>query len=397
MNNPISRLDQVQKKPCRLILGLMSGTSLDGLDIALCSFEGYGMDTCVSLKQFKTQSYAKDFKDRIRAVFSKRTVDLEQLTILNALIGRKHAQLINQTLSEWGVRSDEVDLIASHGQTIYHAPAHLHKISGMPNATFQIGDADHIAVITGIITVSDFRQKHIAAGGEGAPLAAYGDRLLFSSKQENRVLLNIGGIANFSFIPVKNLEKDFISTDAGPGNTLMDAFARHQFNIAYDKDSAIGRSGRVNSKLLKALLDHPFFSSPLPRTTGPELFNLEYLFQAQQKSATTELSNEDIMAVLNRFSAEAIAQTVQSAVNGAEKFSIYASGGGIHNQLLLENLKDKFPAVDIKSTDALGVKPDAKEAVLFAALANECIAPEGTVFSGKGMPDIRMGKISFPC
>ena len=393
----IADLYKLQQKASRTILGLMSGTSLDGLDIALCSFSGYGFETTVSLKHFITQPYSEEFKSQIRQVFSKRSVDLEQLTVLNAHIGRVHASLINKTLEEWGIDPVEVDLIASHGQTVYHAPASLHKIKEMPNATLQIGDGDHIAAGTGIITISDFRQKHLAAGGEGAPLAAYGDILLFSSKDENRMMLNIGGISNFSFLPAQNSKNQFISTDAGPGNTLMDLFVRLRFGKSYDDNASIARSGRCSQPLLTALSDHPFFNLDVPKTTGPELFNLEYLQQSQKESGTQNISDEDVLATLNRFTAESIARTIKLCMKTVEPFTIYASGGGISNPLLLENIKEALPGTTVKSTASLGIDPDAKEAVLFAALANECIAPKKISFKGRSkMPEVRMGKISLP-
>src|SRR5690606_29098773 len=158
------------------------------------------------------------------------------------------------------------DLIASHGQTIFHAPKHQHRKDGYPNATLQIGDGDHIAMKTGIITLSDFRQKHIAAGGEGAPLAVYGDYLIFSSATENRIMLNIGGIANFTFLPSAHLT-GFFSSDVGPGNTLMDQFIQLKYpGKYYDENAAIASSGKPNSDLLNALLDHPFYKAEFPKT-----------------------------------------------------------------------------------------------------------------------------------
>ncbi|MDX2046667.1 MAG: anhydro-N-acetylmuramic acid kinase, partial [Chitinophagaceae bacterium] len=200
MHRHIQKLYAIAAKPQRRIIGLMSGTSVDGLDVALCSIEGSGRDTNVSVEHFETVSYGKEFKEEIKSVFSKKQVDLEKLCLLNPWVALQHAEIINGCLKKWNIRNDEVDLIASHGQTIYHAPKALHGFSKFGNATLQIGDGDHLATATNIITLSDFRQKHIAAGGEGAPLAVYGDYLIFSKKGENRIMLNMGGIANFTFL-----------------------------------------------------------------------------------------------------------------------------------------------------------------------------------------------------
>jgi anhydro-N-acetylmuramic acid kinase len=265
MNKQISRLATIAAAPSRIIVGLMSGTSLDGLDIALCRFTGSGLQTQAEVLHFITIPYDAEFKEQLKAVSFKTEVALQQVTLLNAVIGSYSAKLILQALSDWGVDPATVDLIASHGQTIFHAPASLHQLDFFPNATLQIGDGDHIAVGTGIITISDFRQKHIAAGGEGAPLAVYGDYLLFAHPAENRILLNIGGISNFTCLPAGYQPNLVFSTDVGPGNTLMDQFVQlHYPGRYYDQDAAIASSGVVNQSLLNALLDHPFLISLFP-------------------------------------------------------------------------------------------------------------------------------------
>ncbi|ALJ01474.1 anhydro-N-acetylmuramic acid kinase [Rufibacter tibetensis] len=398
MNTGLRRLLAIAEKERRTIIGLMSGTSLDGLDVALCEFTGHGTQTQMVLKQFDTMPYSTEFKQQVKAIFSKREVDLEKVCLMNAYIGSFHAELINACLQKWKVAPEEVDVIASHGQTIYHAPASQHQIEGMPNATLQIGDGDHIAVKTGIITLSDFRQKHIAAGGEGAPLAVYGDYLLFSEKGQNRIMLNIGGIANFTFLPGDLDTTRIFSTDVGPGNTLMDAYVQQRFpGKYYDADSEIASQGKYDAALLAALLDHPFFELGFPKTTGPELFNLAYLEQAQQTSNTTHLSPEDVMATLNRFSATAICEAISRSTN-EEQFEIFLSGGGMHNPLLLQNITQLLSGAVIRNTAELGVSPDAKEAVLFATLANECLVGEKIDFgTGKqSIPSVQMGKISLP-
>lgn len=394
----LSRLFETANKEKRTIIGLMSGTSLDGLDIALCEFEGHGTETRMKLKEFVTMPYDETFKQEVKAIFSKREVDLERVCLLNAYIGRFHADLINKSLQQWGIAASDVDVIASHGQTIYHAPASLHGMAGMPDATLQIGDGDHIAMGTGIITLSDFRQKHVAAGGEGAPLAVYGDYLLFSKQDQNRIMLNIGGIANFTFLPGDLDTSRIFSTDVGPGNTMMDAYVQRHFpGTYYDADSAIALKGRYNQALVAALLYHPFFEQDFPKTTGPELFNLAYLTEAQRKSDTEHLSPEDVMASLNRFSAVGICGALTRSLGDAD-FEIFLSGGGMHNPLLIQNIKELLPGATVRNTAELGVSPDAKEAVLFATLANECLVGEPIHFGpGKRrVPSVLMGKISLP-
>jgi anhydro-N-acetylmuramic acid kinase len=390
MKQTIEQLCRIAGKENRLVLGLMSGTSLDGLDIALCRFTGSGAGTGMQLERFDTIPYTDDFRNEIRAVFARRQADLEQVCLLNVWIARQHAHMINTCLERWGVPSSSVDLLASHGQTIYHAPLHQHGKEKFGNATLQIGDGDHLAVATGIITISDFRQKHIAAGGEGAPLAIYGDYLLFSKQGEDRIMLNMGGIANFTWLPGSLAVNEVFSTDTGPGNTLLDAYTREHFGLPYDSDSRIASKGTIHAGLLDALCDDPFFSRPFPKTTGPELFNLVYLDNALQRSGTTGLGHEDIMATLTAFTARTIAAAIRTTLPANTHCTLYGSGGGIHNPLVMKHLREELPGCTILTTADLHVHPDAKEAVLFAVLANECIA-------GQGFPSaVSMGKISLP-
>jgi len=401
MNTNIQSLYDIAKKPVRRIIGLMSGTSLDGLDVALCEISGSEKETQVALKQFKTIPYSDEIKAEIRKVFAKKTIDFQHLVVLNEWIGILHANLVLDCLQEWNIAPAEVDLIASHGQTVMHLPKILHQQDQFPNATLQIGDGDHIAVRSGIITVSDFRQKHVAAGGEGAPLAVYGDYYLFGSPNENRIMLNLGGIGNFTFLPKNQNPQQVFVTDTGTGNTLIDAFVKLHFpELSYDKDAQIAKKGKVNQNVLKALKNNPFFEGDFPKSTGPELFNLEYIEKAMSESQTQNLSIEDTLATLTRFSAETAAEAILYVINQSTEplssFTVYASGGGMHNPLMMDYLQELI-LCPFKNTDELGINGDAKEAILFAILANETVAGGKTNFgSSKGIPSIRMGKISFP-
>jgi len=397
MNIQIQNLYTKAQRAHRLIIGLMSGTSMDGLDIALCKVRGSGTDTNIQILAFKTGEYTDDFRSKIKAVFSKKQVDLELVCLMNEHIANTHAELINAALKEWGYKNEEIDFIASHGQTIFHAPKSLHKLNDYPNGTLQIGDGDHIAVKTGIITLSDFRQKHLATGGEGAPLAVYGDYLMFSKKNEDRVMLNIGGIANFTYLPGNLDASEIFSTDVGPGNTLMDQFMQQHFNQFYDKNAQVATSGSLNDDLLAALLKCDFFEIGFPKTTGPELFNLNYLQNAQKRSSTENIKVEDVMATLCHFSADTISNAIKKCFGIDARAQIFMSGGGMHNPLLVELLKNRLPNSNFFTTDDLDINPDAKEAVLFALLANETLCGKPINFGNRqGVPSVCMGKISLP-
>ncbi|MES2731943.1 MAG: anhydro-N-acetylmuramic acid kinase [Bacteroidota bacterium] len=399
MNKNLAHLFQMAQKPQRRIIGLMSGTSLDGLDVALCRFEGNGTGTQVVVEAFETVVYSQDIKKEIRKVFAKKEIDFQHLCLLNAWIGQLHGELVLQCLAQWNIAPAEVDCIASHGQTVFHAPKILHRLEKFPNATLQIGDGDHIAVRTGILTISDFRQKHVAAGGEGAPLAVYGDYLLFSKRGEDRLMLNMGGIANFTYLPATLNPEEMFSTDVGTGNTLIDAFTQEFFpGKSFDDNGEIAASGKVDNELLKALLDNPFFEADFPKTTGPELFSRTYVRRAQEKSGTNHLSPQDLIATLTAFSAEGIALAIERCGGANRNFHLYASGGGMHNPVLMSHLQRLLPYCQFHTTADLHILPDAKEAVLFAILANEALVGGNVSFGSgqQGIPNVSMGKISFP-
>lgn len=422
MKHHVFQLNQIAKKQSRLILGLMSGTSLDGLDVALCEFAGSGQKTRVKVLQFETLPYDEFFKAEIRRVFAQKQIEFQHLVLLNVLIAERHALLVNQCLDHWNIQPTEIDLLASHGQTVFHAPRVLHGLPDYPNATLQIGDGDHLARRTGITTISDFRQKHVAAGGEGAPLALYGDYFLFSKKGEERYLLNIGGIANFTYLPANQDPTLAFATDTGPGNTLLDAFARELFGVPFDEGARIASNGRIDHHLLEILKSEMFFKKPIPKTIGPELFSVSWVKAALAKLPKGNPNPFDVMATLTRLTADTISESILSTLTDSEhpnpdpnqgyaspqsrvisarwsspSMVVYISGGGAHNPLIVHFLKENLSGFKIEPMQKLGLDGDAKEAVLFAALANETVAgkaKENEMLGG--IPMVGMGKISFP-
>lgn len=385
MNPHIAHLSRISQLPARRIVGLMSGTSLDGLDIALCNCVGSGSNLRLTVENFATTPYPSRLRERLRMI-SQPTVSLAELTVLNAELARLHAEYVARALAAWHVSGQEVHALASHGQTIWHSPRHQRPASAYAHhATLQIGDADHLAVLTGLLTVSDFRQKHVAAGYEGAPLAGLADELLFRKAGENRLLLNLGGIANFTLLPASGGAAR--STDTGPANTLLDYVVRENIpGQSYDHHGALAAQGQAHPGLLAELQQHRFFQAPLPKTTGPELFSPAYLQAAQQRTHTAALPLADLLATLVELSAYGVATAVQQWL-GTAPCRLYVSGGGAHNAALLAALRRQLPSASLHTTAELGISADAKEAVLFAVLANETLA---------GNPPLSLGKISFP-
>jgi len=384
MNDNIRKLYKISSKKSRLIVGL-------------CNISGSGAKTKVAIKNFTTIPYNDTIRKNILDIFAKPTIEFKKLSELNAWLAITHGNMIASALKQWKIKPASVDIIASHGQTVFHAPMAITPGVSV-NSTLQIGDGDHVAVTTGIITLSDFRQKHIAAGGEGAPLAVYGDYLLFSKKKEDRIMLNIGGIGNFTYLP-GSLQRDKVFvTDTGPGNTMIDQAVRQFYpGKSFDKDSTIALSGNVNKALLSELKKNLFFNLPFPKTTGPEQFNLSYLRDCQKKSGTESLTAENIIATLTRFSAETICEAIQRAPGKKKRQHIFFSGGGAHNPLMVRWIKELVPDCIFSTTSSLGVDGDAKEAVLFAVLANEALAGGNTTFGNRhNVPSVSMGKVSFP-
>ena len=398
MKSGILRLAQIARKPRRRIVGLMSGTSLDGLDIALCSVRGAGLQTRAQVEAFRTVPYPEDFKYAVRRVFAQRTIDFQHLTLLNVYIAEVHAALVLEALRDWATPLESVDILASHGQTVFHAPRIFHGLPDWPNASLQIGDGDHLARRTGLITISDFRQKHLAAGGEGAPLALYGDYFLFSKPAEDRFLLNIGGIANYTYLPADGDPAKVAATDTGPGNTLLDAFTREFFQIPFDEDGRLAASGVVLPDFLKKLHTADFLQRTVPKTTGPETFNLDWA-KAMLAACPEEASGDprNILSTLAQFTTDTIAAAIRQTPLLGPRATVFVSGGGACNPDIMRRIQGALPEYKVTTIDRLGIPAAAKEAVLFAVLANETLAgasAPNTILGG--IPLVSMGKISLP-
>lgn len=400
MNRSLLNLIESGKKKKRSVIGLMSGTSLDGLDIALCDISGWGESTSVSCSEFTTIPYSDSEKNLLKRISSVENVSLKNLCYIHTWLGRLHATMILDALDGWNISPATVDFIASHGQTVYHLPARDLKERDLApvNSTLQIGDADQIATLTGIVTLSDFRQKHTAAGGEGAPMAGFVDEMLFTDQQESRILLNIGGIGNFTWLPAasRNGKKRFI-TDTGPGNTLIDKLTQIYFSEPFDRDAKIAAKGEVLEKVLLQWLNDPWFEEKGEKTTGPEYFSLEWLWESVRRAGVTEESLEPVSLIrtVTELTARTIARTVMECIPAEEHPVLYASGGGARNPLIMRRISELLPELQVKGSDLLGINPDAKEAILFAVLANEMVAGKGFRM-GVDNQRIQFGKISLP-
>ncbi|HBX67557.1 MAG: anhydro-N-acetylmuramic acid kinase [Balneola sp.] len=392
MNNYLAKLWEISRKSERLILGLMSGTSLDGLDICLCKASGSGSEISIEVSEFTTVAYTDKLRNRILGVQSKNQINTRELTLLNTELALVYSNYVLEALGKWGIKTEEIDMIASHGQTVYHAPE---QEKGGMNATLQIADGDHIAQKTGIITVSDFRQKHTAAGGQGAPLAGIFDEVLFREEAKNRMLLNLGGIANFTWLPSKKSGKSTLTGDIGPANTLINEAMQKYYNKPYDDGGEVAESGTVNTELVRYVLLEPYFRKSFPKTTGQEDFQLEFIENLMEGHGI-ELSKENLVASLTAITSQSITRAFDEILGENERADCFVSGGGLHNKTLMKDLKKRNQNISFMNFDELGIPSDAKEAAMMGFFANELIAGEGFPIPGVTEEKIHFGKISLP-
>ncbi|MDZ7756359.1 anhydro-N-acetylmuramic acid kinase [Rhodohalobacter sp.] len=387
MNKYITKLSEISSKPERLIVGLMSGTSLDGLDIALCKCKSGFVD----VKEFRSVEYSKELIKRLSEIQSRVATNTKELTLLHTELANYYGEAVIKALIEWGVPMEEVDLIASHGQTIYHAPAQTEKEI---NATLQIVDGDHIAQKTGIITISDFRQKHTSVGGEGAPLAGIFDEAVFRDETKHRLLINLGGIANLTWLPSKNSGNKVMSGDTGPANTLINEAMIKYFDRTFDERGKVAASGKVHSELVRYILLEPYFRKPFPKTTGQEDFRLNYIEELMEGHGI-ECSEKDLIASLTSLTAQSISRAVDQITND-EAFECYVSGGGVHNESMMKELEERIPQGEFKDFEELGIPADAKEAAMMSFFANDLVSGDGFSIPGVTEEKVHFGKISLP-
>ncbi len=379
------RLERTMRKRVRLCVGLMSGTSVDGVDAALCRIRGSGASAKLALLAHVHVPFETELSDRIRRASSP-----SEISELNFVLGEKFARAALKVIARARLRPEEIDAIGSHGQTIAHFPA---PRSARPS-TLQIGEASMIAELTGIPTVSDFRTRDIAAGGQGAPLLPYGDWALFRKPGEWRALQNIGGIANVSV--VGDRLKDTLAFDTGPGNLVLDALARRISGgkLQCDLDGSLSCRGKAIPALLSQLLRHPFLRTKPPRSTGWEDFGEEF---AADLWSRYRRHGYDLIATALAFTVEATAQAYERWIFPRVALeAIYVSGGGSRNPELMRALQQRLPLVPVKPLSKLGFPEQAKEAACFALLASECLSgvPQNVPSATGARHGVVLGKIS---
>jgi anhydro-N-acetylmuramic acid kinase len=369
-----------------LYIGLISGTSMDGVDAALVSLENGDMSTLASL----TIPYPEDLKVKLLRLIEPNSLSsIPEMAALDVLVGRCFAQAANRLVQKSKVNPQEIIAIGSHGQTLWHSP------DTDPPYSVQIGDAATIAALSGIRTVADFRSSDLAYGGQGAPLVPPFHDWRFRCTARNRAVINIGGIANISILPADS-KCVLVGFDTGPGNCMMDEWCRAKTGKPFDAGGHWAATGTLSAKLLERFMDDPYLEQSPPKSTGREVFNLDYI---KLRLAATELEglpDADVQRTLLEFSVESIAKGIESERTCTPE-EIFVCGGGIHNDELLSHLRRRLPACDISSTTRAGLDPDMVEASAFAWFASRRVAGVPvTMTTGEPGRSIVLGGIFDP-
>lgn len=350
------RLIELRAKETRGIIGLMSGTSADGITAAYTEITGTGETAEIGLIGYATYDFTESTRERVFKLFKPGYATVQDVCEMNIVLGEAFGDAANQLIRDLSLTT--VDMIGSHGQTIWHQPDQ--------DATLQIGEPAVISAKTGLPVVADFRKADMAAGGEGAPLSPYLDYVLHRDSSKRRVLQNIGGIANLTYLGAG----DVVAFDTGPGNMIIDAVVKRYYGETHDVDGAIARKGEVNQALLDELLNHSFYREKPPKTTGREVFGEHYAEQIAQRATELGLTHEDFVATVTQLTVQTIINTYENYLPSYDV--VYVSGGGARNPVIVEGLRAGLD-VPVLDYSELGFSSEAKESVLMALLANEYV------------------------
>ncbi|MGA2172017.1 MAG: anhydro-N-acetylmuramic acid kinase [Sedimentisphaerales bacterium] len=387
-----SRIAGLLRKAKMRVAGLMSGTSADGVDVAIVDISA----NSVSVPAFDTFPYSATLRRSILQLCEAKTSAVADICHLNFVLGEVFAESVGKLCKISGIGPGTIDLIGSHGQTIYHNPRGRRFGKRTVHSTLQIGEPSIIAHRTGITTVADFRPRDMAANGQGAPLVPFADYFLFRDKHRNRAVQNIGGIANVTYLPAGCQSDDIIAFDTGPGNMIIDGIISILSNgrRKFDRGGKLAAKGTVDKAILKDMLRHPFFGRRPPKSTGREEFGAQYCDTFYHKVMKKSMSAEDIMATVTAFTAASIVQAYQRFLPEMPD-DVILSGGGAHNATLVKMLRQGLNKSRILLSDEFGISCDAKEAISFAILAYATIkGVENNVPSATGAEQsLVLGKI----
>lgn len=377
-----------------LAVGLMSGTSLDGVDVVLCDIVGKDEDTQVKQLNFKTYEIPEDLRDKIRKCCSRELIPVELICSLNFELGQLFAESVKALCEEFSVNLEDIAFIASHGQTIFHIPK---AFSDYIPSTLQIGEAAIIANECRTTVISNFRVMDMAVGGEGAPLVPYSEYVLYADENQAVALQNIGGIGNVTFLPKKGDFTKVIAFDTGPGNMMIDAAVQRLYGKKFDKNGEYASKGKLIPQLAEELKKHPYFALDIPKTTGREMFGEHYTYALLEKYQ--DYSKNDIIFTLTWFTAYSIAYHYKKYfIHHHNLDKCIIAGGGAYNECLINLIKRELPEIEILIQEDLGYSSEAKEAIAFVILGNQTyhMRPSNVPSATGARKSVILGQITYP-
>lgn len=396
--NRLERLMEIARKKQRVVVGLMSGTSVDAIDAVLVRITGNGHDNVrIEKLRFDSFPYPDDIRTRVKTLFDRQKADIDEICTLDFIVGEMFALAVNRLIADAGMKNEDVDLIAAPGQTIWHHPRPAtFEWLGQPittRGTLAIGQTAVIAERTGITTIGDLRVRDIAAGGHGAPLVAYFDWAQLRHPKRSRCMQNIGGIANVTYVPPRATLSDVSAFDTGPGNMVIDelVFILTDANESFDRDGERAGRGRVNDDVLAWGLSDPYFDLDPPKTTGRERFGRQFARRMIEKFP--DVSADDLVATATALTVESIARAYERWIFPSGSVDdVIIAGGGAKNPVMLRMLRERLPQCTVEAYEHL----EAKEAMAMALIANDSLLGLPTnVSSATGAQPAILGKINL--
>ena len=391
----MNHLEELIYKREKKVIGLLSGTSVDAIDAVLITITDSGLKTRIKVLDFISLPIEESLRKFILKCSSKKESNTEDICKLNFILGHHFADAVKKILKKNKLSSKDIDLIGSHGQTIYHIPESEDLYGCKTKSTLQVGDPSVIANLTGITTVGDFRNADVAVNGDGAPLIPYLDYILFNRSELSRVLLNIGGIANITYLPKGCSKEDVVAFDTGPGNMLIDNLMRKLFQKDFDDNGNIALSGKFNKEVFNFLCkEDQYYQMKPPKSTGREYYGDDFVFRILD--TFSNVKHEDIVRTVTEFTSYTISYNVKKFTTAHEtNAELIVSGGGAKNPCMMNSLRSYLKDIKVTELEENGSTADNKEAVLFAVLANETVCGNpGNIKSVTGAKrEVLLGKI----
>ncbi len=390
---------RLHRQSARTVVGLMSGTSLDGVDAVLARLDGSGRDLQIEHEAFVHVPYPSELQTLLRRNSSANGSSVRDLTCLNVRLADLYADAVDEVLAAAERDRSTLDLVGSHGQTVHHLPEPTDCAGANVRATLQLGDPSTLANRLGVPVVGNFRPADMALGGQGAPLVPYFDYVTFTAPDEARGLLNLGGIANLTVLPADGTPEEVLAFDTGPANMVIDALADRLFEVPFDRNGQHAADGTPDYDLLADILEEGFFQQEPPKSTGREDFGADFVDRLLGEVQSRGLDAKDTIATATMLTAASVYQAYARYVRSEQQIDVLiVAGGGIHNDTLMEMLADAFAPIPIRPASEYGVDADAKEALCFAVLAHETVNGVPTNLpsvTGASKPTL-LGSVSVP-